>query len=147
MLLQQRLYYITSLQAHDLGHILHRFVHHAVAVLLLFSTLLRVLLQQVGAVGHALVVGLHGLHKDVYKRQVQWYPRDYEDRRKIWPIRRAPEEGSVCICALVATAPRTNYIRKGLSITHVTAFDDTGSMNLTFFNQPYSCLLYTSRCV
>ena len=69
---------------------------------------------------------------------MEWYPRDYEDRRKIWPIRRAPEEGSVCICALVAAPPRTNYIRKGLSVTHVTAFDDTGSVTLTFFNQPYS---------
>ena len=69
---------------------------------------------------------------------VEWYPRDYEDRRQIWPLRRAPEEGNVCICALVATAPHTNYVRKGLSITHTTAFDDTGSVTLTFFNQPYS---------
>ena len=69
---------------------------------------------------------------------VEWYPRDYQDRRRIWPIRHAPVEEPVCICALVASPPRTNYIRQGLSITHVTAFDDSGSVMLTFFNQPYS---------
>ena len=69
---------------------------------------------------------------------VEWYPRDYEDRRRIWPIRHAPEEEAVCICAVVAQPPHTNYVRKGLSITKTTAFDDSGSVTLTFFNQPYS---------
>ena len=32
----------------------------------------------------------------------RWYPRAYEDRRKIWPIRQAPEGEPVCVCAVVA---------------------------------------------
>ena len=69
---------------------------------------------------------------------IEWYPRSYEDRRKIWPIRHAPEEESACICAVVAQPPRTTYLRRGLTLTRTTAFDDTGSVTLTFFNQPYN---------
>ena len=69
---------------------------------------------------------------------IEWYPRSYEDRRKIWPIRQAPEEESACICAVVAQPPRTTYLRRGLTLTRTTAFDDTGSVILTFFNQPYN---------
>ena len=69
---------------------------------------------------------------------VEWYPRRYEDRRRLWPIRQAPEGEFVCVCAIVAQPPRTAYIRKGLSSTRVTVFDDSGSLSLTFFNQPYA---------
>lgn len=94
--------------------------------------------RNLNGVGEKKAAILEKLGIRTLEQLVEWYPRDYEDRRKIWPIRRAPEEGNVGICALVAGPPRTNYIRKGLSITHVTAFDDTGSVTLTFFNQPYS---------
>lgn len=67
-----------------------------------------------------------------------WYPRRYEDRRTVYPIARAPEGEPVCICAVVARSAVTSHIRKGLSITRTTAFDDSGSVTLTFFNQPYT---------
>ena len=35
-------------------------------------------------------------------------------------------------------SPRTTYLRRGLTLTRTTAFDDTGSVTLTFFNQPYN---------
>ena len=68
---------------------------------------------------------------------VGWYPRRYEDRRRVRLIRQAPEGEYVCVCAVVAQRPRTDEIRKGLSVTRVTAFDDSGSLSLTFFNQAY----------
>ena len=67
-----------------------------------------------------------------------WYPRRYEDRRTVYSIARAPEDEPVCICAVVAQNAVTSHIRKGLSITRTTAFDDSGSVTLTFFNQPYT---------
>ena len=69
---------------------------------------------------------------------VDWYPRRYEDRRQIWPIRRAPEGETVCVCAIVARPTQTSYLRQGLTMTRTTAFDDSGSLTLTFFNQPYA---------
>jgi ATP-dependent DNA helicase RecG len=68
---------------------------------------------------------------------MEYFPRSYEDRRQVWPIRHAPGEGNVCICAVVATPPTTSRIRAGLSITRTTGFDDSGSVTLTFFNQPF----------
>ena len=67
-----------------------------------------------------------------------WYPRRYEDRRTVYSIARAPEGESVCICAVISHNPTSSFLRKGLTLTRTTAFDDSGSVTITFFNQPYS---------
>jgi len=66
-----------------------------------------------------------------------YYPRDHEDRRKVWPIRTAPLEGRVCICAMIAERPRLSRIRRGLDLVQAKAVDMTGTLYLTFFNQSY----------
>lgn len=67
-----------------------------------------------------------------------WYPRDYQDRSRVWPIRHAPVGEAVCVCAIVARDAGTSYVRKGMNLTRTTAFDDSASLTLTFFNQPYA---------
>ena len=42
-----------------------------------------------------------------------------------------------CFEAMVITQPRTAHIRKGLDLTKLTVADETGRLNLTFFNQSY----------
>ncbi len=66
-----------------------------------------------------------------------WYPRDYEDRRKVYAIAQAPLEGRVCIAAMAAEHPRLSRVRKGLELVQVKVVDDTGALHLTFFNQSY----------
>ena len=66
-----------------------------------------------------------------------WYPRDYEDRRKVYTIAQAPLEGRVCIAAMAAEHPRLSRVRKGLELVQVKVVDDTGALHLTFFNQSY----------
>ena len=66
-----------------------------------------------------------------------WYPRDYEDRRRIYDIAQAPLEGRVCVCAVAAEHPRLSRIRKGLELVQVKVADHTGALHLTFFNQGY----------
>ena len=68
---------------------------------------------------------------------LQYYPRDYEDRRTVHTVQSAPAEGKVCIEALVAERPRLAHIRKGMDIVQVKVADHTGVLHLTFFNQPY----------
>ncbi len=68
---------------------------------------------------------------------LQYYPRDYEDRRRVYTVRDAPLEGKVCVEALVAERPRLSHIRKGMDIVQVKAADHTGVLYLTFFNQSY----------
>jgi len=71
------------------------------------------------------------------KDLLSYYPRDYEDRRKVFSIRSAPLEGRVCITALVAEHPRLARIRRGLDLVQVKVVDQTGTLHLTFFNQSY----------
>ena len=66
-----------------------------------------------------------------------WYPRDYEDRRKVHTIRDAPLEGRVCVAAMAAEHPRLSRVRKGLELVQVKVVDNTGALHLTFFNQSY----------
>lgn len=66
-----------------------------------------------------------------------YWPRAYEDRTRVYSIAEAPEGGAVCVSALVAEAPVTAYIRKGLSTTKCRIVDGTGSVQVTFFNQEY----------
>ena len=66
-----------------------------------------------------------------------YYPRDYEDRRKIYTVRDAPLEGRVCVTATAAEHPRLSRIHKGLELVQVKVADHTGALHLTFFNQSY----------
>jgi ATP-dependent DNA helicase RecG len=66
-----------------------------------------------------------------------WFPRSYEDRRTSSTISDALPGYPVCITATVASQPRTSRIRAGLDLTKCKVFDDSGVLELTFFNQPY----------
>ncbi len=65
------------------------------------------------------------------------FPRDYEDRRALYPIQDAPVGQKVCIRAMVAERPRLARIRRGMDLVKVKVVDATGTLYLTFFNQSY----------
>ncbi len=65
------------------------------------------------------------------------FPRTYEDRTRILPICQLEADQPACFRAWVIREPRTSHIRKGLSLTKLTVADNTGRLNLTYFNQPY----------
>ncbi len=64
-------------------------------------------------------------------------PQRYEDRREHYAIGDAPGDRPCCVSAMVAAQPRVSYVRRGLSLVKVRAVDDTGTLNITFFNQDY----------
>lgn len=67
-----------------------------------------------------------------------YFPRSYEDRRRVVPIAEAAgDEAAVCVRGMVATRPVTSLIRAGLKVTKVSVVDDAGRMTVTFFNQTY----------
>ena len=68
---------------------------------------------------------------------VSLFPRRYEDRTQFTSIMAAPPDKAVCICATVAQEPRLNRIRRGLEIVKLRAVDDTGAMDVSYFNQAY----------
>lgn len=66
------------------------------------------------------------------------FPRAYEDRTALCTIAAMEPDRPVCFEAMVIKAPRTDRIRQGLSLTRLTVADDTGRLNLVYFNQPYA---------
>ena len=66
-----------------------------------------------------------------------WFPRDYQDLRKIYSIDEAPEGVPCCVRGIVAAAPVTTFIRAGMRVTKVALADETALLHLTFFNQTY----------
>lgn len=65
------------------------------------------------------------------------YPRAYENRGDVRNIADIENEA---VCSLVLTVsgrPQTAMIRRGMTLTKFSAFDDTGSCKITYFNQPY----------
>ncbi len=69
---------------------------------------------------------------------LNYFPREYEDRRKIVPVSEVRAGESVCIDAIVASGISTRDIRKGFSITKLRAVDESGGIGIVFFNQKYS---------
>ena len=68
---------------------------------------------------------------------ITWYPRTYEDRTRFTAIAEAPEGEPVCIPAVAASEPHAARIRKGLELVKFRAVDETGVLELTFFNQSW----------
>jgi len=66
---------------------------------------------------------------------INYYPRRYEDYSVVTPIRRL-RPGPVSIEATIKQAVG-RYVRRGMHITEAVASDDTDSVRLVWFNQPY----------
>ena len=69
---------------------------------------------------------------------VSYFPRKYEDRSTVMPIALTSGGESVCIEALVADTPRLTRVHRGLELVKLRAVDESGSVDITFFNQPYA---------
>lgn len=65
------------------------------------------------------------------------FPRAYEDRTVLARLNTLEVGSPACFLATVTSTPRTSYIRKGLSSTRCTIADDTASLRVTWFNQPW----------
>ena len=86
-------------------------------------------------VGEARAKALNKLGIRTLEDLVGYFPRSYEDRTQFAPIMAAPLEETVCIRALVANSPSLTRVRKGMQLVKFRAVDDSGSVDITFFNQ------------
>ena len=68
---------------------------------------------------------------------VSYFPRKYEDRTQYRPIALALDGETVCVQAIVADTPRLTRIRRGLDLVKFKAVDDSGIVDITYFNQSY----------
>lgn len=66
---------------------------------------------------------------------LEYYPRRYDDFSNVETIANI-KPGSVTIKAEIKQV-KGRYVRRGMHVTEAVASDDTGSVRLVWFNQPY----------
>ena len=105
--------------------------------------------QTLRGVGEARAKQLHTLGVDTLYDLIAYFPRSYEDRRRMVPIDQLEADVPACFTAMVVTSPHLARIRKGLDLIKVRVADESAALNLTFFNQPYlkDTLKYGERYV
>lgn len=65
------------------------------------------------------------------------YPRGYEDRENVKSITESDGASKCSYILTVATQPKSVRIKGRMSLTKFRAYDDSGSCEITFFNQEY----------
>ncbi|MCI2057818.1 MAG: ATP-dependent DNA helicase RecG [Oscillibacter sp.] len=68
---------------------------------------------------------------------ISWFPRRYEDRTEIRRIAELVPGETACVAAMVTAPPTLSRIRKGLELIKLRAVDETGVLDVTFFNQTW----------
>ena len=94
--------------------------------------------RYIKGIGEKKALALNKLGVFSLRDLVSFFPRKYEDRSTVKPIALTLDGESVCIEAMVADTPRLTRIRRGLDIVKFRAVDDSGAVDITYFNQPYA---------
>lgn len=66
-----------------------------------------------------------------------FFPRTYEDRSHALPISALSPGEAVSFRAMVAEEPSLNRVRKGMELVKLRVVDDSGSLEVIFFNQSF----------
>ena len=86
-------------------------------------------------VGDELAKKLASLGVHTLNDLIEYYPRRYEDYSAVTPIARM-HPGIVTLQAKIGQV-KGRYVCRGMHITEAIASDQTGSVRLVWFNQPY----------
>jgi ATP-dependent DNA helicase RecG len=92
-------------------------------------------LLDVKGVGPAVAEKLHKLGISRIEELIAYIPRRYDDYSHLTSISKI-RPGPVSIKATIKQV-KGHYVRRGMHITEAVASDDTGSVRLVWFNQPY----------
>ena len=68
---------------------------------------------------------------------ISYFPRGYEDRTQVRPIRELTAGESVCVRGMVAADLTAYRISGGRTIAKTRVVDDSGSLDLVFFNMEH----------
>ena len=93
--------------------------------------------RYVKGIGEQRAKGLEKLGILTLRDLISYFPRAYDDRRTYKKIRDLEEGECACVEAMAASAPTLSRIRKGLELVKLRAVDETGALDVTFFNQAY----------
>ncbi|HEX8226502.1 MAG TPA: ATP-dependent DNA helicase RecG [Candidatus Saccharimonadales bacterium] len=93
------------------------------------------LLDELKGVGPAVAAKFKVLGLRTVGDLIDYFPKRYEDYSALTPI-AGIQPGPVTVKAVIKQASG-RYVRRGMHVTEAVASDDTGSVRLIWFNQPY----------
>lgn len=93
--------------------------------------------RYIKGIGEARAKALNKLGIFTLRDLISYFPRAYEDRTLTRPIRELMLGEHACVRAMIAAEPTAHRIRGGKMLVKVRAVDDSGSMDVVFFNQEY----------
>ncbi len=94
-------------------------------------------IQYIKGVGEQRAKALNRLGIFTLQDLIAWFPRRYEDRTQIRRIADLAEGETACVAAMVASPPTVTHIRRGMDLVKLRAVDDSGVLDVTFFNQTW----------
>ena len=94
-------------------------------------------IQYVKGVGEVRAKAMNKLGIFTLGDLISFFPRTYDDRRRIKKISELEIGETVCVSAMVASSPVLSHVRRGLDIVKFRVVDENGQLNITFFNQAY----------
>ena len=92
--------------------------------------------QYIKGVGPAKAKSLAKIGVNTLKDLIEYYPRDYEDRTKVSKIINLSHDSHSLIHVVLVSNVTSNRIKR-MTIQKATFSDETGKINVTWFNQPY----------
>ena len=93
--------------------------------------------RYIKGIGEARAKALSKLGIGTLQDLIGYFPRRYEDRTMTRSIRELEIGETVCVRAMIAQDPTANRIFGGRTVVKARAVDDSGALDLTFFNQEY----------
>lgn len=92
-------------------------------------------LEDLAGIGPATAKKFAGLDVRTVEDLLRYYPRAYQDYSEVTPITQL-RPGPVTIRGVFKQV-RGRYVRRGMHITEAVLSDDSGSIRVVWFNQPY----------
>ena len=94
-------------------------------------------IRSIKGIGEQRAKALNKLGITTLRDLISWFPRKYDDRRQAKRIADLVPGESACVAAMIAAEPKVSHIRKGMDLVKVRAVDESGVLDITFFNQTW----------
>ena len=94
-------------------------------------------IRYIKGIGETRAKALNKLGIHTLRDLISYFPRSYEDRTLMRPIKELILGEYACVKAMIAAEPTAHRISGGRMIVKVRAVDESGVLDITFFNQDY----------
>ena len=93
--------------------------------------------QFIKGIGEQRAKTLQKLGIETLRDLISYFPRRYEDRSAMRKIAELIPGEPACVEGMVASPPTLSHIRKGMDLIKVQVVDESGTLDVTFFNQTW----------